>query len=222
MFTNLYFYVVLAASSMMAGDMYYKTLARAPKDSMVYERFISQGTCDWKNVDNIASNWINCSSNIVPSTRVFFSPNYGGDDCLSNIVTEINSATNYIYMQAYVFTSQGILDSLVNAHKRGVNVDVLIDKGCTNYMRYITGLTTNSIPVKIDYKHAIAHNKIMIIDDYIVITGSYNFTKAAENNNAENLVIFHNVDIAKKYKNNFIIHKDHSTVLGEVRERKQK
>ena len=45
--------------------------------------------------------------------------------------------------------------------------------------------------MKIDAEHAIAHNKVMIIDGETVITGSFNFTKAAEENNAENLLIIH-------------------------------
>jgi len=45
--------------------------------------------------------------------------------------------------------------------------------------------------VKIDAQHAIAHNKVMIIDGETVITGSFNFTKAAEENNAENLLVIH-------------------------------
>ena len=44
--------------------------------------------------------------------------------------------------------------------------------------------------MKIDAQHAIAHNKVMIIDGETVITGSFNFTKAAEENNAENLLVF--------------------------------
>jgi len=205
MFTNFAFYVLLAASSVVAGDLFERTLNAAPKDTFVVRY---AGTTQWERVE-----WVTGCSNIVPTTRVFFSPNYGGEDCLSNIVSEINSATNYIYIQTYVMTSQGIVDSLINAHNRGVNVDVVIDKLCTNYMKFITALVTNNISVVMDHKHAIAHNKIMVMDDYIVITGSYNFTRAAERNNAENLVIFHSVDIAKRYKDNFKIHKGHSIKL---------
>ncbi|HTR44450.1 MAG TPA: phospholipase D-like domain-containing protein, partial [Thermodesulfovibrionales bacterium] len=48
------------------------------------------------------------------------------------------------------------------------------------------------IPTYIDAQHAIAHNKVMIIDKETVITGSFNFTKAAEERNAENLLILKN------------------------------
>ena len=62
-----------------------------------------------------------------------------------------------------------------------------------------TFLANAGIPAFIDDKHAIAHNKIMIIDRQTVITGSFNFTKAAEEKNAENLLILKNKDLAKIY-----------------------
>ena len=59
--------------------------------------------------------------------------------------------------------------------------------------------------------HAIAHNKIMIIDQTVIITGSFNFTKAAEKNNAENLLVIKgNPDLVKKYLANFKEHLGHS------------
>jgi phosphatidylserine/phosphatidylglycerophosphate/cardiolipin synthase-like enzyme len=60
-------------------------------------------------------------------------------------------------------------------------------------------LTNAGIPTYIDDKHAIAHNKIMIIDREIVVTGSFNFTKAAEEKNAENVLIIRDKGLAKVY-----------------------
>ena len=62
----------------------------------------------------------------------------------------------------------------------------------------------------IDAKHAIAHNKIMVIDGATVITGSFNFTKQAETENAENLLIIRDASIAPKYLGNFDVHLKHS------------
>lgn len=58
------------------------------------------------------------------------------------------------------------------------------------------------IPTYIDGSHAIAHNKIMIIDKSKIITGSFNFTKAAEEKNAENLLIISSKELAKVYLDN--------------------
>ena len=64
----------------------------------------------------------------------------------------------------------------------------------------------------IDAKHQIAHSKIMIIDSQVVITGSFNFTKNAEENNAENLLVIRDAGIAEKYMANWKAHLEHSEV----------
>jgi phosphatidylserine/phosphatidylglycerophosphate/cardiolipin synthase-like enzyme len=62
----------------------------------------------------------------------------------------------------------------------------------------------------IDGKHPIAHNKIMVIDGQTVITGSFNFTKAAEEGNAENLLVIRDATLAAKYTENWNVHSAHS------------
>ena len=74
-----------------------------------------------------------------------------------------------------------------------------------------TFLKNMGIPVFIDDKHAIAHNKIMIIDNRVVITGSFNFTAAAENKNAENLLVLDDLpDLTRTYRENFQNHLRHA------------
>ena len=62
----------------------------------------------------------------------------------------------------------------------------------------------------IDPVHAIAHNKIVIVDGQVVITGSFNFTEAAEEHNAENLLIIRDLELAKRYTQNWHMHEGHS------------
>ena len=62
----------------------------------------------------------------------------------------------------------------------------------------------------IDAKHAIAHNKVMVIDGLVLITGSFNFTPSAEKRNAENLLIIRDKELAGKYIANWHLHKAHS------------
>jgi phosphatidylserine/phosphatidylglycerophosphate/cardiolipin synthase-like enzyme len=73
-----------------------------------------------------------------------------------------------------------------------------------------TFLANSKIPTFIDSNHAIAHNKVIIIDGNTVITGSFNFTKSAESKNAENLLIIKSDEIAKLYIENWKNHKNHS------------
>lgn len=67
-------------------------------------------------------------------------------------------------------------------------MEVILDKSQrTEKYSSVDFLANNGIPAKIDAAHAIAHNKVIIIDGETAITGSFNFTKAAEEKNAENL-----------------------------------
>ena len=120
-------------------------------------------------------------------TLVTVSPNGG---CTDAIIQEIDGARMSIHVQAYSFTSARLAKALVDATKRGLIVRVLLDSSqrTAQYSSY-TFFRNQNIPVYIDSKHAIAHNKVMVIDGRTVITGSFNFTKAAEERNAENLLI---------------------------------
>ncbi len=140
--------------------------------------------------------------------QVYFSP-LGG--CAQAIVKEIDSAKNQILVQAYSFTSRPIAKALLEAHKRGVKVEAIVDKSqrTKNYTS-ATFLANSRVPTFIDDAHDIAHNKVMIIDGQTVITGSFNFTRAAEEKNAENLLIIKSPELAKLYIANWNHHKEHS------------
>jgi phosphatidylserine/phosphatidylglycerophosphate/cardiolipin synthase-like enzyme len=140
--------------------------------------------------------------------QIYFSPKGG---CTEAIVKEINNAKSEILIQAYSFTSVPIAKALINAYKRGIKVEAILDKS-QKKERYTsaTFLTNASIPTFIDSQHAIAHNKVIIIDKETVITGSFNFTTAAEEKNAENILIINSKELAKKYLDNWKKHKEHS------------
>jgi phosphatidylserine/phosphatidylglycerophosphate/cardiolipin synthase-like enzyme len=139
---------------------------------------------------------------------VYFSPKGGAQDA---IVDAIGQAKQSVYVQAYSFTSAPIAKALVDASKRGVKVEAVLDKSQrTATYTGATFLKNEGIPVYIDAAHAIAHNKVMVIDGQTLITGSFNFTKAAENSNAENLLIIRDVGLAKLYLDNWQKHREHS------------
>jgi len=154
-----------------------------------------------------SSHATNLTLNNAP-TEVFFSPKGG---CTEAIIKQIDQAKSEILVQAYSFTSAPIAKALLDAHKRGVHVEAILDKSQrTERYSSATFLSNAGIPTYIDDKHAIAHNKIMIIDRRTLITGSFNFTKAAEEKNAENLLIIHSKELAKVYLENWQKHKEHS------------
>ena len=136
------------------------------------------------------------------SFQVRFSPNGG---CLNFAKGFIDRAQKYILVQGYSFTSELIAKALVEAHRRGVKVMILLDKSQpTAVGSQIYFVKNHGIPVAIDYVSGIAHNKIMIIDDRIVLTGSFNWTMGAEKRNAENLLMINNAEVAKIYKDNWL------------------
>jgi phosphatidylserine/phosphatidylglycerophosphate/cardiolipin synthase-like enzyme len=140
--------------------------------------------------------------------QIYFSPR---GDCTEAIVREVSTAKSEILVQAYSFTSAPIAKSLLDAHKKGVKVVAILDKS-QKKEKYTsaTFLSNAGVPVLIDSAHAIAHNKIIIIDRETVITGSFNFTKAAEEKNAENLLIIRSRELAAKYIANWNAHRAHS------------
>jgi phosphatidylserine/phosphatidylglycerophosphate/cardiolipin synthase-like enzyme len=142
------------------------------------------------------------------SWEVYFSP-HGG--CTEAIIRELDKAKTSVLVQAYSFTSAPIAKALLNAHKRGVKVEVILDKSQrTEKYSSADFLSHAGITTLIDSAHAIAHNKVMVIDGEVVITGSFNFTKAAEEKNAENLLVIRDKVLAEKYIKNWEDHAKHS------------
>ena len=140
---------------------------------------------------------------------VYFSPAGG---CTEAAVNEINRAQQTILVQAYSFTSAPIAKALAEARQRGLRIIVVLDKSNLTGQYTAADFVHNaSIETYIDKQHAIAHNKIMLIDNRTIITGSFNFTKQAESSNAENmLVIRDNPQLFARYVANFQHHLEHS------------
>ena len=144
--------------------------------------------------------------------QVYFSPKGG---CTEAIVKELSHAKSEILVQAYSFTSAPISKALLDAKNRGVKVVAVLDKSnVKDKFTAADAVVKRGVEVLIDDKHQIAHNKIIIIDRETVITGSFNFSKAAEDNNAENLLILKNKQLAEAYIKNFVEHRAHSVVYS--------
>ena len=134
------------------------------------------------------------------------------------VISAINNAHRQVLVQAFSFTNRDIAYALIKAKKRGVDVQLIADAEQTDKTlpNMIAELAASGIPTYLDFQHQSAHNKIMVIDagtsDSAVITGSFNFTYAAQFKNAENLIIFRgNSDIAAAYLQNWKRHLAHSS-----------
>jgi phosphatidylserine/phosphatidylglycerophosphate/cardiolipin synthase-like enzyme len=143
-----------------------------------------------------------------PSIEVYFS-RHGG--CTDAIIRELNKTKSTVLVQAYSFTSAPIAKALLNAYKRGVKVEVILDKSQrTEKYSSADFLSHAGITTLIDSAHAIAHYKVMVIDGEVVITGSFNFTKAAEEKNAENVLVIRHKVLGEKYIKDWEDHAEHS------------
>jgi len=120
--------------------------------------------------------------------KIFFSPNGGG---AQEIISQIDNAESYIDIAMYSFTYEPIAEAIVRAKNRGVKVRILMDKGQSQgkYSKYKFFLD-NGLAVIQDRHAGIMHNKIAIIDGTVLFTGSYNWSKSAEETNEENLLEF--------------------------------
>jgi phosphatidylserine/phosphatidylglycerophosphate/cardiolipin synthase-like enzyme len=144
------------------------------------------------------------------TVQVAFTP---WDNAERMIVDCIRRAKNQILVQAFSFTSRTLANALIAAKRRGVDVRVMADREQTfsGEASRIPDLVQAGIPVMLEVRYQSAHNKVMVIDaataDAAVITGSYNWTYAAQSKNAENVLILrHNPEIANAYAANWKRH----------------
>jgi phosphatidylserine/phosphatidylglycerophosphate/cardiolipin synthase-like enzyme len=141
------------------------------------------------------------------TVQVAFTP---GDPVDEILIGVIGQARQQVLVKAFSFTHKRIARALVDAHRRGVRVEVLADERQDRQLEgsVLTDLMRNGIPVWLDAKRASAHNKVMIIDAgtpaAVLVTGSYNFTYSAQRRNAENVLVMRgNVALAGAFVHNW-------------------
>jgi len=149
--------------------------------------------------------------------QVLFTPE---DDAAGQIVHAIAHAQKQVLVQTFSFTSREIAQALISAKQRGVDVRVVTDAEQIRRMARskVPTVAAGGVPVFVDSLHDSAHNKVMVIDagstKPVVITGSFNFTHAAQFKNAENLLIFRgNRELTTAYLENWRRHREHSQPL---------
>ncbi len=155
---------------------------------VAYEEFIGIGT------------WHSYSPD-TDKINVCFTPPSG---CGALIIQQISKAKKSIHVQAFNFYSDSIAKALIRAKNHGVKVKVILDKTNNNNERsQALSLTREGVEVVVDSVQGIAHNKIIILDNDKVITGSFNFSDSADNKNAENVLLIDDLDIARVYLQNW-------------------
>ena len=142
------------------------------------------------------------SFNSLAKTEVYFSLY---DDPESIIIKNIDDSKEFINIAMYTFTDREITQAIIRAKDRGVDIKIYLDRSQVNAKysksRYFVNNAIEGI--RISSNNYIMHNKFAVIDNKIVITGSYNWTASAGERNDENLLVINDNNIIKKYQNQF-------------------
>jgi phosphatidylserine/phosphatidylglycerophosphate/cardiolipin synthase-like enzyme len=124
--------------------------------------------------------------------------------CDMRIIQVIETAKKSVYVAVYSFTRDGLANALVEASRRGLDVKVVIerDNAFGSGSEYLF-LKNAGVDVRLDNNPDLMHHKFMIVDGEIVLTGSYNWSTAAEERNDENYVVIADSDVAALYTKEF-------------------
>jgi phosphatidylserine/phosphatidylglycerophosphate/cardiolipin synthase-like enzyme len=129
--------------------------------------------------------------------EVYFSPD---DDIADRIVEVLRSAEKSIEFMVYTFTSDVLAEAILERGQAGVEVRGVIERDQasnpgSDYQRFLQA----GLDVRLDSNPRNMHHKVIIIDDSILITGSYNFSRSAEEDNDENVLILYDVRVSEEY-----------------------
>jgi phospholipase D len=125
-------------------------------------------------------------------------------DCIKALIDIINNAKHSVHIAIYSLTEPHIVDSIIAAHKRGIKISLILDvheSKMRNEALMINKLTNAGIDIRLATRQtALMHNKVLIVDNDKVATGSFNYTISAEKKNDENLVVLEGTDVAADYE----------------------
>ena len=156
--------------------------------------------------------WFATTSWAEMAVQTCFSPQ---GRCSAHIVREIEKAQKELLVAVYAFTSDELARAVGQAKKRGVSVQIVLDRefDATNEKSQGKFLEEQKIPLKRvsgikpatrEKEAGLMHQKFAVIDRKIVFTGSYNWTRSADNANDENLLWFRDAGpLAEEYRKAF-------------------
>jgi phosphatidylserine/phosphatidylglycerophosphate/cardiolipin synthase-like enzyme len=152
---------------------------------------------------------------IGQEVNVFFSPRGG---CTEALIEELSHASISLDIAAYQLTSRPVAEAIVAARDRGVAIRIVVDRTQESTQSATPSvLNASRVPMRTDLVERIQHNKYVVIDGMTVITGSFNWSEAAETRNAENLVVIDDEKTAAKFSSNFQSHWNHSRPFAPSR-----
>lgn len=134
--------------------------------------------------------------------EVFFCPE---DWCANKVLYALDKAKYSIHFFIYSFTHEKIGDMMIKKKNQGLFIQGVMEKSQNSQYSQFKKLNSSGIDVKWDKNKGLMHNKVFIIDENTVITGSFNPSLNGDTSNDENLVIIYSREIAQKYLSEFSI-----------------
>ena len=132
--------------------------------------------------------------------EVFFSPR---GECKQQVIRWINAANSSIHVLIYSFTLDDVGAALISARQRGVEVRVLLEESQISQYSEYAQLKAAGVSVKNDTNSALMHHKLAIVDGYVTLCGSFNWSTSAEERNNENLLVIRDPVLGQQFETEF-------------------
>ena len=129
-----------------------------------------------------------------------------GQKAQPQLISIIRSTQKTLDIAIYSLTDKQIGSAITQAHKRGVTVRLITDReqASGQYQKpLLKGLVKAGVPVKVDTHSGLMHLKVTIADKKTATTGSFNYTKSAEETNDEVFVVLHDEKAAQDFETEF-------------------
>ena len=203
-------FVVIDGAEVWTGSMNFTTTGTYHNDNALIRidstRLAENYTSEFEEMfiedhfgDDVVLNTPHPSLNINGvQVETYFSP----DDGVANRIDElIASAQDSIRFMAYSFTSDPISKAILGRVNQGVTVSGVFEENqyYSNIGTEFDRLFNAGLDVRLDGNRYNMHHKTIILDDEVVITGSYNFSRNAEEHNDENVLIIHSPQVAAQF-----------------------
>jgi phosphatidylserine/phosphatidylglycerophosphate/cardiolipin synthase-like enzyme len=181
----------------------YQTVVQATTSTLTFRETLTETAFRTATATAVVTTTSTATTTVnIPSVR---------ETCFSRVercdvllISLINRANRSVYVAVYSFTRDSLATALISAKERGVEVRVVIERERayeqgSEYPR----LKSAGVDVRLDGNPNLMHHKFMVIDGYIVVTGSYNWSSAAEDRNDENIVVILDRDVAQRFVQEF-------------------
>lgn len=129
----------------------------------------------------------------------YFSPT---DHVMERLIQYVQDAQKSVHFMAFTYTDKDLANAMIAQAQAGLDVQGVIENRASS-QGALPVLFCAGVPVKTDGNKYTMHHKVIIIDGKIVVTGSFNFTNAADHDNDDNIIVLHSPAAAQLYEQEY-------------------